>query len=44
LGKFLNFEAERLPVVDAEGKLLGSLSKGDLLLALVELRKKPAMA
>jgi CIC family chloride channel protein len=41
LGHFLNFEAERLPVVDPSGKLLGSLSKGDLLLALVEMRKKP---
>ncbi len=41
LGRFLNFEAERLPVVDPNGKLLGSLSKGDLLLALVEMRKKP---
>lgn len=41
LGRFLNFEAERLPVVTNEGKLLGSLSKGDLLLALVEARKKP---
>ncbi len=41
LGRFLNFEAERLPVVDSSGKLLGSLSKGDLLLALVEMRKKP---
>jgi hypothetical protein len=28
-------------VVDPSGKLLGSLSKGDLLLALVEMRKKP---
>jgi CIC family chloride channel protein len=41
LGRFLNFEAERLPVVDSSGKLIGSLSKGDLLLALVEMRKKP---
>jgi CIC family chloride channel protein len=41
LGRFLNFEAERLPVVDDEGRLLGSLAKGDLLLALVEMRKKP---
>lgn len=44
LGLFLNFEAERLPVVGADGKLLGSLAKGDLLLALVEVRKKPAVA
>ena len=42
LGRFLNFEAERLPVVNVDGKLLGSLAKGDLLLALVEMRKKPA--
>ena len=41
LGRFLNFEGERLPVVDGAGKLLGSLAKGDLLLALVEMRKKP---
>jgi CBS domain-containing protein len=41
LGRFLNFEAERLPVVNDAGQLLGSLSKGDLLLALVEMRKKP---
>ena len=34
--------AERLPVVGADGRLLGSLSKSDLLLALVEQRKKPA--
>ncbi len=44
LGRFLNFEAERLPVVDPSGKLIGSLSKGDLLLALVEMRKKPLVA
>jgi len=44
LGRFLNFEGERLPVVDSGGKLLGSLSKGDLLLALVEARKKPGAA
>ena len=43
LGRFLNFEAERLPVVDREGRLQGSLAKGDLLLALVESRKKPAV-
>jgi CIC family chloride channel protein len=41
LGRFLNVEAERLPVVDREGRLQGSLAKGDLLLALVESRKKP---
>ena len=44
LGRFLNFEAERLPVVEASGKLVGSISKGDLLLALVEMRKKPHTA
>lgn len=44
LGRFLNFEAERLPVVEASGKLIGSISKGDLLLALVEMRKKPHTA
>jgi chloride channel protein, CIC family len=44
LGRFLNFEAERLPVVESSGKLIGSLSKGDLLLALVEMRKKPLTA
>jgi CIC family chloride channel protein len=38
---FLGIAAERLPVVDAEGVLRGSLSKGDLLLALIEQRKKP---
>ncbi|QYM77978.1 ClcB-like voltage-gated chloride channel protein [Horticoccus luteus] len=41
LGKFLECEAQRLPVTDATGRLLGSLSKNDLLLALVEKRKKP---
>jgi CIC family chloride channel protein len=44
LGRFLNFEAERLPVVNVDGTLIGSLAKGDLLLALVEMRKKPAAA
>jgi CIC family chloride channel protein len=43
LGGFLNFEAERLPVVSPDGTLVGSLAKGDLLLALVEKRKKPAV-
>ncbi len=42
LGKFLGIVAERLPVVDRDGGLRGSLSKTDLLLALVEKRKKPA--
>ncbi|MCX6951664.1 MAG: ClcB-like voltage-gated chloride channel protein [Verrucomicrobia bacterium] len=41
LAGFLGIVAERLPVVAADGILQGSLSKGDLLLALVEKRKKP---
>ncbi len=41
LGGFLGIVAERLPVVGADGLLKGSLSKSDLLLALVEKRKKP---
>jgi len=41
LGGFLGIVAERLPVVGADGILRGSLSKSDLLLALVEKRKKP---
>lgn len=42
LGGFLGQPLERLPVIDPEtGKLLGSLSKSDLLLALVEKRQKP---
>lgn len=44
LGKFLGVEAERLPVIDADGKLIGSLAKGDLLLALVEKQQKKAAA
>jgi CIC family chloride channel protein len=44
LGGFLGIAAERLPVVEPDGTLRGSLSKGDLLLALVEKRKKPATA
>ena len=39
--RLLGVQAERLPVVAAGGELLGSLSKSDLLLALVERRKKP---
>jgi CIC family chloride channel protein len=43
LGQFLGHNAERLPVVDpVTGSLLGSLAKNDLLLALVERRKKIA--
>lgn len=42
LGAFLGQAIERVPVIEPEGgKLIGSLSKGDLLLALVEKRKKP---
>jgi CIC family chloride channel protein len=44
LGSFLGIVAERLPVVDADGLLRGSLAKSDLLLALVEKRKTPATA
>jgi CIC family chloride channel protein len=43
LGGFLGIFAERLPVVGADGILCGSLAKSDLLLALVERRKKPVM-
>ncbi|HND60246.1 MAG TPA: ClcB-like voltage-gated chloride channel protein [Opitutaceae bacterium] len=42
LGLFLAHPVERLPVVDPEtGGLLGSLAKTDLLLALVEKRRRP---
>ncbi len=41
LAGFLGIVAERLPVVDRDGLLRGSLAKSDLLLALVEKRKKP---
>ncbi len=41
LAGFLGIVAERLPVVDHEGLLRGSLAKSDLLLALVEKRKVP---
>jgi CIC family chloride channel protein len=44
LGRFLGLTAERLPVVDANGVLIGSLAKTDLLLALVEKQKKPVAA
>lgn len=44
LGRFIGITAERLPVVAENGELLGSLSKSDLLLALVEKRKKPGEA
>lgn len=40
LKRFREVRAERIPVLDAEGRLLGSLSKTDLLLALSE--KSPA--
>lgn len=42
LGGFMSITAERLPIVAPSGKLVGSLAKTDLLLALVEKRKKPA--
>ncbi len=41
LAGFLGVVAERLPVVGSDGTLRGSLAKSDLLLALVEKRKKP---
>ncbi|HWA08815.1 MAG TPA: ClcB-like voltage-gated chloride channel protein [Opitutaceae bacterium] len=41
LGGFLGIAAERLPVVEPGGRLIGSLAKGDLLLTLVEKRKTP---
>jgi chloride channel protein, CIC family len=41
LAGFLGIVAERLPVVDPDGLLRGSLAKSDLLLALVEKRKTP---
>ena len=44
LAGFLGIVAERLPVVDPDGLLRGSLAKSDLLLALVEKSKKPAPA
>ena len=40
LGRFLGVTAERLPVVDRANKLIGSLAKNDLLLALSERQKK----
>ncbi len=39
LGKFLGNDVQRLPVVDAAGLLVGSISKNDLMLAIVEQRK-----
>jgi CIC family chloride channel protein len=39
LAAFVGVTAERLPVVGADGLLLGSLSKSDLLLAMIEQRK-----
>ena len=41
LAGFLGVTAERLPVVDRDLLLRGSLAKSDLLLALVEKRKSP---
>jgi CIC family chloride channel protein len=43
LGKFLATDVQRLPVIDGDGRLLGSLSKNDLMLAIVEQRKKSAI-
>jgi CIC family chloride channel protein len=40
LGLFLKHPVERLPVIAEDGRLLGSVAKNDLLLALVERRKK----
>jgi CIC family chloride channel protein len=42
LAAFVGVTAERLPVVDAGGVLRGSLAKSDLLLAMIEQRKKPS--
>ncbi|PTY01093.1 ClcB-like voltage-gated chloride channel protein [Opitutus sp. ER46] len=44
LAAFLGIQAERVPVVEKDGTLRGSLSKSDLLLALVERQKRPAQA
>jgi chloride channel protein, CIC family len=44
LAGFLGIVAERLPVVQHDGILRGSLAKSDLLLALVEKRRAPAPA
>jgi chloride channel protein, CIC family len=40
LAGFMGIVAERLPVVDPDGLLRGSLAKSDLLLAIVEKQKK----
>lgn len=44
LAGFLGIVAERLPVVERDGVLRGSLAKSDLLLALIEKQRKPAEA
>ncbi|MEO5961097.1 MAG: ClcB-like voltage-gated chloride channel protein [Opitutaceae bacterium] len=44
LAGFLGIVAERLPVVERDGTLRGSLAKSDLLLALIEKQRKPAEA
>jgi CIC family chloride channel protein len=44
LSAFISLQAERLPVVEKDGTLRGSVAKSDLLLALVERQKKPAEA
>ena len=42
LAGFLGIVAERLPVVERDGILRGSLAKSDLLLAIIEKQKTPA--
>ncbi len=44
LAGFLGIVAERLPVVERDGVLRGSLAKSDLLLALIEKQRKPTEA
>ena len=44
LGMFFEHDVQRLPVVDATGRLLGSLSKNDLMLAIVERGKRPSQS
>ena len=40
LAAFLHVDAERLPVVDRDGILRGSIAKSDLLLSIVEQRRR----
>jgi chloride channel protein, CIC family len=44
LALFFEHDVQRLPVVDDAGILLGSLSKNDLMLAIVERGKRPSQA